>query len=420
MAAGLALVTAGGVATQLLGWELRHDLYLRGEALAQVLAHQAGLVELGLPLVAGVFAATLLGQAALAGALQRGLGAAGGAALALTTAPLVVPLGLAFLSMLLPVGLLAWVALGSGRARWGALVLGVLSGEALAPGVGVGLAALGGVAAGGSASTRTPLAAWAMGVGLAAASLVSRLAPAQPAWGSAAQALVVVGALMAISRSPWPRGVARLAGAGLWGGGMVAFVAWGGWSLLQPAPAAPMRVDLGPVATLASLDGPALHLPDTPVPAMSSAPTHPAVRLISRLAGAEVVLPEGALDASPQPLLADPLLPLSWNLAAGSSEPEWALPPGDPGDAAAALGVRWVVVHRGWLSPSALAALDPLLRRHLGLPQRDLAHDLDLYRLPDVAPEAPTPAPRVPADGPLPDGWRTQADAIAGWSMASR
>jgi hypothetical protein len=132
------------------------------------------------------------------------------------------------------------------------------------------------------------------------------------------------------------------------------------------------------------------------------------------------MIPDGAPGASPEALLADPLLPLSWNLAADSGAPQWALPPGDPGDAAAALGVRWVVVHRGWLSPSALAALDPVLRRHLGLPQRDVAHDLDLYRLPDGETEIPPPAPRVRADGPLPEGWRTQAAALPEWLMAPR
>lgn len=205
------------------------------------------------------------------------------------------------------------------------------------------------------------------------------------------------GPLLALALWPSPRG--ERAVTALSAVAVVATVVVGlAWPSSATAPLPPSAS-----RTVLALDGPVLILP-TPPP--GGRPPPELRRWASR--GVAVVQAD---TASASPLYAEPLVPLAWTASQGGDA--WALPPDEPGSHLAGLGVRWVVVVRPWLTVPGARALDAVLHRTLGLPQRDLASGLDLYAVPpgDGAPPAATVA-RRPTDPDLPAGWRSAADAL--------
>ncbi len=114
---------------------------------------------------------------------------------------------------------------------------------------------------------------------------------------------------------------------------------------------------------------------------------------------------------------ADPLLLLS--LSAYEGQPRFALPPGRPGQVLVELGTTNIVVDRDRMGQAGMAFLDPILRRALQAPQRDLVSAHDIYSLkPRTGPLGAGQAPAVPlrpAAGDLPAGWLPLEDYLVAW-----
>ncbi len=91
------------------------------------------------------------------------------------------------------------------------------------------------------------------------------------------------------------------------------------------------------------------------------------------------------------------------------------VPGGRPGRVFRSVGVTEVIVDRQAMGATPLAALDPVLARLLGPPQRDVAGQLDAYRVDPDGPRGRTDAPYLrPASGTPPPGWRTLDDLLGG------
>ena len=171
-------------------------------------------------------------------------------------------------------------------------------------------------------------------------------------------------------------------------------------------------------------------------------PTPRAARALVGGPGAVLFLPSGPDSAVPQALLrprragwllfrreafaltpvegprseyVEPLVVLALDLAVG--EARWLLPARPPGQALGALGFGTVVLDRAALPEAGLAVLDPLLRRVLGTPARDLVAGWDLYGVPPTQPvEGLVPVDLIPATGPGRPGWDSMARWFAGFA----
>jgi len=91
------------------------------------------------------------------------------------------------------------------------------------------------------------------------------------------------------------------------------------------------------------------------------------------------------------------------------------VPGGLPGRVFRSVGVTEILVDRRALGSTRLAALDPVLARLLGPPQRDIAGHIDAYRVDPDGPRGRSDAPYLrPATGSPPAGWRTLDDLLGG------
>jgi hypothetical protein len=182
----------------------------------------------------------------------------------------------------------------------------------------------------------------------------------------------------------------------------------------------PAPVDLDPppaVAALAEGTGRVLDLPVELSLGEPTAPrgTHALYRWYATLHGRPIATPMGRLTAS-EALFAEPGVVLAVNAALGGER--FLLPPGVPGDAASALGITEIALHRR-LFVGSLAVLDPVFARMYGPPRRDTAGDVDLYRVTGTGKGQVAPTPLRAAGDPAAAGWRTVADYLRSVGLAT-
>ncbi len=115
-------------------------------------------------------------------------------------------------------------------------------------------------------------------------------------------------------------------------------------------------------------------------------------------------------------LLAEPAVVVSAALSSGDST--ILVPGGRAGAALRSLGVTDLVVHRDAYSPGVLARLDLALHALHGPPQRDLAGNVDLYRVTTTPPTSvavfPAEVVRARSAEARPAGMRTLAEVLGG------
>ena len=173
-------------------------------------------------------------------------------------------------------------------------------------------------------------------------------------------------------------------------------------------------------AVLAARTGGVLHLPVAVAGVPGSAPAAANGRWAwAALASGRALPPElatGREVPARSLLLAEPAVVVSAALVSGDGT--ILVPGGRAGAALGALGVTDLVVHRDAYTPEVLARLDLALHALHGPPQRDLAGNVDLYRLaeapPSTAPVLPAEVVRTRAGEGRPAGLRTLAEVLGG------
>lgn len=370
----------------------------------------------------------------------------------------------AALAPLALVGLLAW-----GRSAWLGALVATLAALA-SPSLGVALALAGAVVRRGSGPLflAALLAALARPSGLDAALVPGEVA--RPSTGLLLALVALAGLVVtpaALGRD-WTTAALVTLGLGLGVGPVVAPgvagpalpLAWlgldGGWagaSALAVAAVArrlarwPARGALL-VAALLAVEGVALGLRTPPAER-----TPPLARFLGERSGSLLVLPFALCDAPPGDVVARTVLARAdrwraWGRDSGRAVYNGAgcLAAGDPvlGDPVLAgvanvlwpespvfipagvsarvlrsVGVTEVLVDRAALDEVRLAALDPVLAKLLGPPQRDVAGALDSYRVSTAGPRGRVAGPYLrAATGDAPPGWRTLDDVLGGAGRA--
>ena len=176
-----------------------------------------------------------------------------------------------------------------------------------------------------------------------------------------------------------------------------------------PTPPLPARI----LTLLEARQGPTLILPVEVQPGFG-APDDTSERWaeVAALTGVELVS-EG-LPSTQSPLYAETLVILS--VIAHEGTADLTLPPDRPGFVLSMLGVEQIVIDRGALGEQGMAFLDPILRRELSPPSRDIVGDIDVYYVQPrtgALPPADTPLFRV--DEEQPPGWRTLEAYLNSW-----
>ncbi len=194
-------------------------------------------------------------------------------------------------------------------------------------------------------------------------------------------------------------------------------VAQAGRALATPSP----RVSAQRSATdsvLAERAGSVLHLPLAVEGVPGSAPDGTNGRWAWLALATGRSLPDALAAGDDVPaqsvLLAEPAVVVSAALASGDGT--ILVPAGRAGAALCSVGVTDLVVHRDAYAPEVLARLDLALHALHGPPQRDLAGNVDLYRVPASAssttPILPATVVRAGPDDARPAGMRTLAEVL--------
>lgn len=120
------------------------------------------------------------------------------------------------------------------------------------------------------------------------------------------------------------------------------------------------------------------------------------------------------LPAESSPLYAETLIILSLIAQQGSAK--IALPPDKPGFVLQMMQVPQIIIDRDKIGEEGMAFLDPILRRELLPPMRDLVNNLDSYFLEPIE-NANPPLETIlfSTDNTLPPNWRTLEQYLDSW-----
>ena len=192
--------------------------------------------------------------------------------------------------------------------------------------------------------------------------------------------------------------------------GVAALVAIEGMVCVARLPAAMPASAPEAVRSLAERSGTVLHLPVTR--AIHGEPTRAALWRHEAILHGRPIYRDGRGVNEGDPVLGEPGVVA----VLGLLEPEegWLIPQTEPTTTLRAMGITELVLDRQALTKADLAKLDPVLARLYGVPQRDVAGRIDLWRIDPGGKARLADSPYLRKAGmPGADSWRTLEELLA-------